>query len=159
LKQREKEGLRVRRFGSPSFLLTKENQYMSELPAVKSVKYRGVAFEYGDRIIVIPNLNTIELEQGAEHLDAIDAYIGRDRSNETKIDYPQFVEFFKKHMAPLITAAAQRNYPDFSEGDARAMFGVMNWSEAYAALLGTSSKPKTKGEVMPLETSPSPSVN
>jgi len=109
---------------------------------MEPVKYRGVAFEFGDEIKIVPPLNTRELEQFGEQLDKV----GKPNAYTMKT----IATFLKNNIVPLVFSVLKRNYPEFTEEQSVDFVNSDNWGNLVAALLGNSTSPRTRvGEKFP----------
>lgn len=107
-----------------------------------AVKYRGCAFEWGDRVLIVPPLSTRQMEELADKLDMI----GSERGTTMKATR----EFISKCMIPLTAAALSRNYPNLSLDDVKDFVTVDLTGPLVGALLGNSEAPRVKvGEPFP----------
>lgn len=106
------------------------------------VKYRGIAFENGEDILIVPPLSTRQLEDFAEQLDRA----GTPGTYTMKTLAP----FLKENMIPLVQAALNRNYPDMTAEQVSEFVNTENWGALLAALLGNHTGKKVRvGEPFP----------
>jgi len=119
------------------------------------VKYRGVAFEWGGRTLVVPNLPIGELRQLTAHIANIETPVGTPVNGEsaTGLVFDRIVQDY----TPIVCAALNMNYPGMSEEEVLQFLALDNFAEVYRAAIGTTDKEKTNqtGEPQPVEL-PSP---
>lgn len=97
-------------------------------------KIPGTALNLGGHDFIVPPLNLNQVQ-----------HFGSVFESPPKAD--NFVQEFENAL-PIIIAAMQRNYPDFTEEDARALIDVGNFRDVVEAIVDSSGLVKA-GEARP----------
>jgi len=106
------------------------------------VKFRGIAIECGDKVLIVPPLSTKQLEDFSEQLDLLTA--PKDFSFKT------WGKFVHDNMVPVALAALQRNYPEITEEEVLDFIDTDNYAAILNAFLGQSKADKVRvGEPFP----------
>jgi hypothetical protein len=130
------------------------------------VKWRGVAFDYGDRVLIIPALPISEVARIDQELAALAEPLPSLKPDGTPEDTPehktaltQFQAARQKIMRAAITTSLRRNYTveQLSDEDIIDFLTYENFFDAFMAAQGTYNKEaqrvRSAGELKP-ETRP-----
>lgn len=120
------------------------------LTAINKVPNRGVAFEKGDDIIVVPALTTGQIRDNAAKFRLIiksaEGSLNADEVSDETVDQVLDAKL------DLILQAVKRNYPQAELTDILEFVTLENVNQMISAILGVSSEPKVKdvGELAPV---------
>ena len=107
---------------------------------------KGVPIEIGGETLVIPPLNFRQLEEFAETL------VGFTKWGTSPNPYKEMPKAL-----PVILAAIQRNYPDYSQDDVEINIDMGNYRAVFEAIMGVSGITKSllaAGEPQPIADKP-----
>lgn len=99
-------------------------------------KYSGVRISNGAEVLVIPPMNLRMVRENSA--DVFEA----PKEDEKAIDV-------MNRRLPLVLAAVQRNYPDYTEDQLMDFASLRIWPDMWAAALGTKNLPEVPGESEP----------
>lgn len=112
------------------------------VPENTVVKFRGVAFEFGDVMLVVPPLSQRLLEKHAEKLDAL--------TTPRTFTLKTGGVFLRDNLIEPVHDALLRNYPAITKSEVEDFISLDNWGKLVAALMGGGDVPKTRvGETLP----------
>ena len=118
----------------------------------KPVRFRGVPFEFGDEVLIVPSLTCDQAEALAEEIDLATSPVGMTSAAEVMaMDDAAFrshtaaVRQRRAAMNKVISTAVRRNYPDIGAPDLTELVTQENVQDLFnAAMAYTPGKEKIK---------------
>ena len=114
-----------------------------------TVKFRGVAFEFGDSVLIVPPLSMAQLEEFSENLDKLTE---QDAAGKGNFTLKTGGKLLKDNLYPPLRAALKRNYASISDAEITDFVTMENWGKIVGALLG--AVPNGKGRTRESEVFP-----